>query len=287
MSTLQDRIAVSAFVIKATDLAILNYLEPSHPRPLRLEWINRGTNQKLRPTSIDQLLRTLYGAPMSHSVQRLHDSAGLRVVLRTESERASFKDAFERARTRYQAEKGYLVTAMFDDREQAEKAVAELRRLDVPSKAISLLWMAGQYMERRGPGVSGHSKASVAAAVAGGGLAGAIFGVAVLMIPGVGPVVAAGALAASLASTMASVGAAVGATGGAIARMLTDFDVEGRAARFYEREVKRGKVFVSVDTRIAPGKTEVVHRLLSIMGGKSADEPFHLIDSLPTLSIRD
>ena len=82
-----------SFVIKAEELATLNYLDRNHPRPRRLEWINRGTNQKLRRTSIELLLRTLFRQVTSPSVVRLHHSSGLRAIFATEQERARFARA--------------------------------------------------------------------------------------------------------------------------------------------------------------------------------------------------
>lgn len=119
----------------------------------------------------------------------------------------------------------------------------------------------------------GASKGSVAAAVAGGGVVGALLGVAALAVPGVGPLAAAGAIAASAVPTGAGVGAAVGATGGAIARMLGDHDVEGRDAEYYEEHINRGGIFVSVDTRRAEGTSETTRDILRSHGGHSASQP--------------
>lgn len=52
--------AAPAFVIKAEELAALNYLDREHPRPREIEWINRGTDQILKPSTVDMLLRTLF-----------------------------------------------------------------------------------------------------------------------------------------------------------------------------------------------------------------------------------
>jgi hypothetical protein len=87
-----------SFVIASEQLACLNNLEPGYPRPTRLEWINRGTDQKLRQASIDLIIRTLYQPiSFSESVQRLHKSSGLRVVFASERDRAVFAEAFRAA----------------------------------------------------------------------------------------------------------------------------------------------------------------------------------------------
>ena len=75
---LAEATSMPAFVIKAEELVALNYLDRNHPRPRKLEWINRGTNQPLRRSSIEMLLRTLFREVETPSVVKLHQSAGLR-----------------------------------------------------------------------------------------------------------------------------------------------------------------------------------------------------------------
>lgn len=161
------------------------------------------------------------------------------------------------------------ISAVFDDREDARLAVDELRSSGIPEDAISLV---GRHDED-GDQEDGASKGSVAAAVAGGGVAGALLGVAALAIPGVGPLAAAGAIAASAVPTAAGVGAAVGATGGALARMLSDHGVESKDAEYFEEHFQRGGIFVSVDTSRAAGMSETAADILHGHGGHSASRP--------------
>jgi uncharacterized membrane protein len=77
-------------------------------------------------------------------------------------------------------------------------------------------------------------------------------------------------LAASALTSIATVGGILGATGGALARMLTDHDVDGVAARYYEEQIQRGKVFVSVDTRNSVGDHEEAVRILTDHKGRIA-----------------
>src|SRR5437868_15373520 len=88
------------YVIRAAELPALNCLDHSCPQPFKIEWINRGTNRHLRPTSVDLLLRTLFHRGNSPSVVELHESAGLRAFFRTEIERRQFAAAFTAARGR-------------------------------------------------------------------------------------------------------------------------------------------------------------------------------------------
>jgi hypothetical protein len=52
--------------------------------------------------------------------------------------------------------------------------------------------------------------------------------------------------------------------------MLTNLDVDGVTARYYEEEIRRGKVFVSVDSRKAEGVLADALRILQQCGGHTA-----------------
>ncbi|WP_241255170.1 hypothetical protein [Altererythrobacter sp. BO-6] len=260
-----------AFVIRAGDLLAVNYLSEGHPRPLAVEWINRGTDQVLRQTTRDMLLRTLFQPVDTPSVQKLHDSAGLRVVFRSESERARFAAEFEAAREREQNAKAHLITAIFDAREPAEAAIAALKRAGFPERSLSLLCRASHFSDPDAKWPEGHGPLGIAGAVAGSGVAGALLGLAFLLVPGVGPVAAAGALASSAIASVASVSGIIGATGGAIAKMLTDHDVDGVSAAFYDRQIQRGKVFVAVDDRLTSIDGSIAREILDSHGGRTPE----------------
>jgi hypothetical protein len=265
----QDSNAAPVFVIKAEDLAALNYVDPDHVQPVLVEWINRGTDKTMRRTTIDLLLRTLYQDAVSPSVVQLHQTSGLRLTFANDPDRDHFAAAFSGARAELSVRRDYHVASLFADLKQAEKVVAGLKEEGVPEAAISMLWRTEHFGEGAESDGMGHSKLSVAAATAGGGIAGALFGIGVLaMIPGVGPIAAAGAVAAAFPS-FAAVSAAIGATGGAMARMLTDHDVDSRDANYFEAQIRRGRVFVSVDTRLAEGTGDIARRVLIREGGKT------------------
>ncbi len=167
-----------------------------------------------------------------------------------------------------------VASAVFDDRAEAERAVSDLRSAGIPDSAISLVSRPDEVPDGGRDGDhDGAGKRSIAAAVAGGGVAGAILGVAALAIPGVGPLAAAGAIAASAVPAAAGVGAAVGATGGALARMLSDRDVKGGDVEYYEEHIERGGIFVSVDTRLAQGQAQAARDILYRGGDCSASQP--------------
>ncbi|MCH8617168.1 hypothetical protein LZ016_13805 [Sphingomonas sp. SM33] len=165
----------------------------------------------------------------------------------------------------------HVISAVFDNREKARRAVMELRSAGIPEDAISLVGRPDDV--ETDADNDGAGKGSVAGAVAGGGVAGALLGIAALAIPGVGPLAAAGAIAASAVPTAAGIGAAAGATTGAIARMLSDHDVDRNDAEYYEEHINRGGTFVSVDTRRAEGSAEQALIILERCGGHSASRP--------------
>ena len=177
--------------------------------------------------------------------------------------------AFSAARQREQERRRNFVTAIFDDRETAQAAVDALLADGFDEDCVSLVWRVSQLSDVDLTWREGHSVASVAGAIAGGGVAGALLGIAVLALPGIGPVAAAGALAAAFPS-VASVSGVIGATGGAIARMIDDHDVDGIAANYFEQQLRRGKVFVAVDIRHEHGDRDRARQLLTKAGGRTA-----------------
>lgn len=263
----QNLVSAPAYVIKPEELLALNYLGNDYPHPVDAEWINRGTDQKLRQSTIDMLQRTLFKDMAAPSVVQLHRSAGLRVVFENEHDRQAFATAFGKAREVELLKRQASVTALFDGREQAELAADALVEAGFPKECISILWRVSQISETNVAKAEGHTMINVASAVAGGGFAGALLGVAVLAIPGIGPIAAAGAIAAA-APSVAGVSGVIGATGGAIARMLDDPDVEGIAANHFEQQIRRGKVFVSVDVRETDLNRDDARTVLRQAGGK-------------------
>ncbi len=259
-----------AFVIKAQDILAINYLAADHPRPCRVEWINRGTNQVMRPTTTQMLLRTLFQKVDTPSVQKLRETSGLRVVFRSERDREIFSSAFTDAMELERAKKLHVITAVFDARTKVDAAIAELSSEGAPAKSIALLCRANQFMDPGMKWPEGHSKRSVAGVVVGSGFAGAMLGIGILMVPGVGPLAAGGALASSAISSVASLSGIIAATGGAVAKMLTDHDVDGVSASFYDKEIQRGKIFLSVDTDIAKVTRERVLEIFANHGGQTA-----------------
>ncbi|MBC7473895.1 MAG: hypothetical protein H7263_06350 [Candidatus Sericytochromatia bacterium] len=88
-------------------------------------------------------------------------------------------------------------------------------------------------------------KAMIKGATAGGVL-GIVAGIGMLLIPGIGPVLAAGPLAAAI--TAAAGGAAIGATAGTLIGILNDEGIPNDRSDFYNRQFNKGSILVMVHT---------------------------------------
>ena len=152
------------------------------------------------------------------------------------------------------------VTRLFDNYADAESAVAELERIGIPERDISLIANnrdnahdhriagSGDRVDSK-PGAAGGEATKDAGKGAGigglvGGAGGLLAGLGMLAIPGIGPVVAAGWLASTAAGALA--GAAVGAAGGGLIGALTHAGIPREDAEVYSEGVRRGGTLVSV-----------------------------------------
>jgi hypothetical protein len=271
---------VHFYIVKSEDIPVLNYLRPGHPKPSEVMWINRATDQEMRRTSVDQFLRTLFKDGLSESATRLHQETGLRLVFASEADRNAFATCFRQAQDYEKDICAGQVVAVFDSKESAEKAITNLLFETVPDAAISLLFRASSIMDDKTDWPQGHSLTGVLGSVAGAGVAGFAVGMAILVIPGVGPVAAAGALAASAYTSVATVSGIIGATGGAIARMITDPDVDEVANNYLERQIQSGKVFLTVELEKARLDRADIERILTDSDGVLVRRPGQSGDGL-------
>ena len=144
------------------------------------------------------------------------------------------------------------VTAIFDDRSQAERAVSELRRRGVSDADLSIISKRAEDAEvARGTAKDTDTTGERVGkgALAGAGV-GTLFGIAAALIPGVGPFISAGVLASALGATGGAVaaGAIVGGTSGALAGALSKAGYSREEAEFYGPAVERGGILVAVDS---------------------------------------
>lgn len=132
------------------------------------------------------------------------------------------------------------IIGMFDDQVSARRALETLRDGPLPLEDISII--AQNADGTVDTGVSGDVSAGQGAAV--GAVWGGLVGLAALLIPGVGPFVAFGALGAALT------GVVTGAVVGGIAAALIDFSgIPEDEAHAYEQQLRAGKTLVAVKAR--------------------------------------
>lgn len=135
----------------------------------------------------------------------------------------------------------------------AEAALRELSNSGFPMSKVSIVArdaekrddLAGIGGDRQGDDVAGGATTGAVAGAATGGLIGLIGSLSALTIPGVGPVLAGGALAALLADTL--VGGAIGAAAGGLAGALIGLGIPEDRARGYNDRVSRGEYLVLVE----------------------------------------
>jgi hypothetical protein len=149
-----------------------------------------------------------------------------------------------------------IVSGVFNDPQDARRAVEWLREEGLPDRAISVVGRGECEGGGRGTESSesqlDEAGAAGAATLAGAGLGagvGALFGLAAAAIPGVGPFVTAGALAHALgvAGGSAAAGAIVGGTSGALAGAFSRWGLDEAEAQYYADEVHCGATYVGVD----------------------------------------
>ena len=156
-----------------------------------------------------------------------------------------------------------VVVGVLDDYKEALRAVDELRGLGFGDDVISVVARHPDADTSEGTPAGtpepedAHSATKGAEAGAVIGAAGGLLaGLGALMIPGIGPILAAGPILGALG------GAALGAATGGLVGVLVDLGVPEHEAREYEQRLHKGDVIVTVrtDDEHAPHASEVLRR---------------------------
>lgn len=161
------------------------------------------------------------------------------------------------------------VTAMYDSFTAAQRAVQDLVDAGFNRDDISLIAndAAGEYKSYTADGdVKGSEGANF------GAVTGALVGLGAMLIPGIGPVVAAGPLVAAL--TGAGLGAAAGAITGGLTASMVNFGLDSERAGYYAEGVRRGGAMVAV--RADEGRASQVESILNRHGTVDMD---HRVES--------
>jgi uncharacterized protein (TIGR02271 family) len=135
------------------------------------------------------------------------------------------------------------IVGVFEDRQQAQRAVDELRRAHFREDQIGVVARDGSGATTAAHEETGsHAGAGAAAGAATGAGVGALWalGIAAGMLPAIGPVIAGGLLASVLAS------AAGGLVAGGIVGALIGLGIPEEEARYYEGEFKAGRTIATV-----------------------------------------
>ena len=146
------------------------------------------------------------------------------------------------------------VLGIFNDRVNAEAAIADLEKLDYNPKDLSIVLKDKHDKEV----IEENTGANVAEGAVSGAATGLILGglvglVAAVAIPGLGALLVGGPIAAALglsgaAATTVS-GAATGALAGGLIGALTNLGLSDDEAKVYEGKVSEGGILVAVPVR--------------------------------------
>lgn len=135
------------------------------------------------------------------------------------------------------------ITGVFPSISDLERAVRKLEGIGIPNEAISVI--AGneanrhrEYLEKAKRASRTAGAAAASGASIGGG-AGIVVGLIALTIPGVGPVVAGGAIANALT------GLGIGAVSGGLISAFRNMAISHEQAPLYEEAVRRGQLLLS------------------------------------------
>ncbi|MCC5635916.1 histidine kinase [Nostoc sp. CHAB 5844] len=162
---------------------------------------------------------------------------------------------------------------VFPNRRDAEEALHELRNSGFPMDRVSVIArdadgddIAGTQVSDR-IGDKSDEGAAVGAATGGalGGLTGLLVGLGTLAIPGIGPVMLAGATATAIATTIA--GAGIGAIAGSLIGALIGLGIPEERARVYNERVQGGGYLVIVD-----GTEDEISRAEAILHRRGIEE---------------
>jgi len=141
------------------------------------------------------------------------------------------------------------VAALFDDFSTANKAVRALLENGYLSEDISLVAsdQTGRYS--RGMGTGEEASGASEGMAVGAGVGALVGGLGALVIPGIGPVIAAGPIAAGLSALAgAGVGAVAGGVAGGLLGALLEMGIPEESAGYYAEGVRRGGTLVTVRT---------------------------------------
>lgn len=133
------------------------------------------------------------------------------------------------------------VVAIFRDHRAAESAVRDMKEKGISGNDISIIARDEERRDGGGEETSYEDQNLADGTTTGGalgGLAGLLAGAGALLIPGIGPIIAAGPLA----------GALTGLATGGVAGGLIDYGIPEERGQHYEEKVREGRILVTART---------------------------------------
>ena len=158
-----------------------------------------------------------------------------------------------------------MVVGVFDDHASAERALQALRDAGVDPSQIGVATLQQDEVVGAAGAPAEHHQTRVdetTGILAGGllgGVAGWLIGAATVAVPGLGALVAAGALVGALG------GAGIGAAAGGLAGYLAEHGLSHEEAQYYHERVHAGAVLVTVQT--ASHQADLMRSILQGHGG--------------------
>jgi hypothetical protein len=141
-----------------------------------------------------------------------------------------------------------IIAGLFRSQADAERAVRDLKDAGFAKSRIGVAMQDREGQRELAESTGGTTSPAGEGATAGalnegilGGVVGLLAGVGALTIPGVGPIIAGGALASALA------GAGIGAAAGGLMGALVALGVPEDDARYFETGLQEGSLLVTVD----------------------------------------
>jgi uncharacterized protein (TIGR02271 family) len=154
---------------------------------------------------------------------------------------------------------GSTIVGVFHDKNQAQQAVAELRRQGFREDLIGVTTRHDSSGSATEPADGNYAAEGAAAGVAAGAGVGALWGLGILAgaLPAIGPAIAGGTLAVLLSS------AAAGAAAAGLAGTLIGLGMSKEEAEYYESEFRAGRTIVTVRVN---GNRSVAQEILRRFG---------------------
>jgi hypothetical protein len=167
------------------------------------------------------------------------------------------------ARKNNSYQKTGTIVGLFHDAGQAELAIRGLKDQGFTDDDIGVLMQDRQKQQQLADTTGTKVSEAATTGAIGGGVAGGVIGllagVGALAIPGIGPIIAGGALASTLA------GAGIGAAAGGLIGALVGMGIPEEDAKYFEQGLRSGGILVTV--RAGP-RADGARQILQRYGGQ-------------------